>query len=942
MKRFLSFVLASIMLLATFVGSFSLSSFADEATEIDLTDYPRKSAEVGWGSLGINKGLDGGKVDMKTNGKVTVYEKALVAHAASKLTYDVSGKMVVRFTAIGGVERATNNGFLSSATIGFKVWADDKLVYESETVTDKTGSIEIDVAIPGGTKIIVLETTAANDGNTGDHSAWANPVFHCDPAIRDEFNGMTLSLPEKMMLEGETMQTVLEAVTNGGDPITPDSVTYSSDDETVCTVSESGVITGVGEGTASVTCTLTFKGQTYSDSCKLTVISKNSAEKLWTLSSPNGELSIAFTRTKFGQLTYKVASGAGAVLPGGTVGVLTDLCDFTMGLTYVGESKVVEEKETFKTYSGKRSEILDHYKEQTLTFEKQGYYFDVILRAYDDGFAYRFAIRAKNQSQVAMVVEKEASTYTLEKGTKIYCEIVNSSELNDRFNYETSYSEHKIENLTNRYVAYPILYTTDNTNYVLLSESELYMDSYAGSMTQCIGDNTLQMHWAPVVHEVVINTDFTSPWRFGIVGKLGDIVESDMAEKLHERTDEDYSWVEAGVTAWMWLSEGYEGQSNFKRILQYVDLASEFGWKYLILDEGWQPRSTSSGKAYEGYYSWFPALVSYAESKGVGLIAWVKYIDLNTTERLDLLDEFASVGIKGIKADFFDNEDQATMDQMKAIYERAAKLKLVVNCHGANKPTGERVYWPNILNREAVNGEEYGGYNSYNLTVWPFTRGVIGPMDLTPRLNTTGSVTNGAQLAMNIVFECGIPCMASSVEEYRKSVAKPLLMNLPAAWDDTKFVDGVIGKYTILARRSGEKWYAGALSKGTNKNLSLPLDFLDEGKTYTAYIFRDGASRTDLRVELLTVTSADVLTFGMVDGGGYTAMFLPIEEQKPTEKPEDDLQQKPQDDDKKEEPKTEAGGPSPVIFVVAAIAAVVIGGVAGFMFTRRKKDYKEE
>ncbi len=940
MKRILSFVLASVMLLATFVGSFSLASFADdEVMEFDLTTYPRASTEVGWGSLGINKGLDGNKVDIKNpQGKLVVYEKALVAHAASKLTYDISGKMVTRFTAIGGVEHSTNNSFLSSASIGFKVWADGKLLYESETVTDKTGSIEIDVSIPGGAKTLVLETTAANDGNTGDHSAWANPMLYCDPSIRDEFSGMTFTLPEKMLLEGETMQSVLEAVTNGGDPITPDSVTYSSDNENVCTVSDSGVITGVGEGTVTVTCTLVYKGQSYSDSCKLTIISKSSTEKTWTLSSPTGKVTIAFTRTKFGQLTYKVASDEGVVLPAGSVGVLTDLCDFTMGLNYVGESKVTEVKDVFTAISGKRSEIWDLYKEQTLTFEKEGYYFDVILRAYDDGFAYRFAIRAKNQSEVSMVVHEETSSYTLQKGTKIYCELVQSSELNDRFNYETSYSENKIENLNNRYVAYPILYTTDDQNYVLLSESELYMDSYAGSMTQCIGNNTLKMHWAPVVHEVVINTDFTSPWRFGIVGKLGDIVESDMTEKLHERTSADYSWVEPGVTAWMWLSEGYDGQSNFQRILEYVDLASEFGWKYIILDEGWQPRSTSSGKAYDGYYSWFPALIEYAKNKGVGILVWVKYIDLNTTERLDVLNEWAEMGIKGIKADFFDNEDQATMDQMKAIYERCAELKLVVNCHGANKPTGERVYWPNILNREAVNGEEYGGYDSYNLTVWPFTRGVIGPMDLTPRLNSAGSVTNGAQLAMNIVFECGIPCMASSVEEYRESVAAPLLKNLPAAWDDTKFVDGIIGKYTVLARRSGQNWYVGALSKGSNRGIEMKLDFLEEALTYTAYIFRDGTGRNNLRMDTMTVTYKDTLTIGMLDGGGYTAMFVPVEEQKPIVKPDD--VQKPQDD-KKEESK-DNGGPSSVIFAVAALAAVVVGGVVGFVFARRKKDYKED
>jgi len=406
----------------------------------------------------------------------------------------------------------------------------------------------------------------------------------------------------------------------------------------------------------------------------------------------------------------------------------------------------------------------------------------------------------------------------------------------------------------------------------------------------------------------------------------------------------DYSWVEPGVTAWMWLSEGYAGQSNFNRIREYVDLASEFNWKYIILDEGWQPGAPAgSGKAYEGYYTWFPALIKYAESKGVGILVWVKYIDLNTEERLDILNEWAEMGIKGIKADFFDNENQATLAQMKKIYERCAELKLVVNCHGANKPTGERVYYPNILNREAVNGEEYGGYSKYNLAVWPYTRGVVGPMDLTPRLNSTGSVTNGCQLAMNIMYECGIPCMASSVEEYRDSVAKALLMNLPAAWDDIHFIDGKITEYTMLARRSGDYWYAAAIANKAQKNLQMPLDFLEEGIAYKAYIYSDVLGGRQLKVDVLDVTSANVLTVNLLEGGGYSVMFVP--QNKPTENPgdKDDVTAKPTvDDDKSEKPVSETNGPTATVFIIAAVAAVVIGGVVGFVFVRKKKEQVNE
>lgn len=944
MKKFISGMLAFIMLATMVLGNFSLSLFAEE-TEYDLTEYKVQSYEVGWSDLAVNKGLDGKKIEIKnSNGTKVTYEKGLVAHAASEINFDVKGKFITRVTATCGVEIADNNSYLDSATVTFKILADGVLIYESGVVKNKTGSIDIDVKIPGSTKVLTLATSGGGDGVTGDHSAWVNPKMYADPSIKDDFSGMTFTCDETVIVSGEKIATTLEAITNGGDPIVPDSVTYKSSNTSVLTVSDTGEITGVGAGTATVTCELKFKGETYTDTVKLTVLSKDSSEKTWSVASPDGTLKIVLKRDKRGKLSYQVADENGVALPGGTIGVKTDLCDFTEALVYVKESKLTEQNETYKAISGKRSEVEDHCFEQTITFEKEDFYFDVILRAYDDGFAYRFALRAKDGSQVTLVVQEETSTYTLSGGSKLYAEMITKDEMENRFCYETSYAEYKIENVNGRYLALPILYTADNDNYVLLTESDLYTDSYAGIATKGVGNNTLKVVFGPVEGPSVVTTGFTSPWRLGIVGKLGDIVESDMVEKLVERTDADYSWVEPGVTAWMWLSEGYSGQSDFDRIREYVDLAAEFNWKYIILDEGWQPGAPAgSGKAYEGYYNWFPALIQYAANRGVGILVWVKYIDLNTTERLDILNEWAEMGIKGIKADFFDNENQATLTQMKAIYERCAELKMVVNCHGANKPTGERISYPNILNREAVNGEEYGGYNEFSLAVWPYTRGVVGPMDLTPRINTKTNVTNGCLLAMNIMFECGIPCMASSVEEYRTSKAKALLMNLPAAWDDIHFIDGKITEYTMLARRSGNNWYAAAIANSAKNGLEMPLDFLEEGTEYTAYIYRDGIGRNSLATEIKKVTSEDVLKFNLMQSGGYCAMFLPLADdsddgdQKPTDNPNppDSLDDDELIDDKKEETYN---GPSSTMFIVAALAAVVVGGVAGFMFVRKKKE----
>ena len=167
-----------------------------------------------------------------------------------------------------------------------------------------------------------------------------------------------------------------------------------------------------------------------------------------------------------------------------------------------------------------------------------------------------------------------------------------------------------------------------------------------------------------------------------------------------------------------------------------------------------------------------------------------------------------------------------------------------------------------------------GSYNTVkNTTVWAFTRGVVGPMDVTPRIYN-GSITTGHSTAMNILFQSGMPCMASSVEDYRSSPAISLLKNLPAQWDDIHFIDGYPGKFTTLARRTGDNWYAASITSNEARNAVFPLDFLTPGVNYVAVIYRDGAGSRDMIVEAKAVTSEDTLTIPMSVNGSCAVKLL--------------------------------------------------------------------
>lgn len=603
------------------------------------------------------------------------------------------------------------------------------------------------------------------------------------------------------------------------------------------------------------------------------------------LFSPMQNITVETETDDNGALAYTVRDDNGLTLiKKSYIGMRSDECDFSNGLTFVSRTPVKIVDETYTNLSGKRSTVRNYYSETVMTFEKDAFFFDVTFRAYEDGFAYRFGIRTKDGSQTSLTAVAETGTFSLPGQSQITAQLIN--DVNQKFCYEEEFSTLSVEALSQNsspYVCFPALVSVANENgkqtgrYLLLSEAELVGSGFYGSVLRVEGHNQFGMHPAPIASQqpVTIDVDFLSPWRFGIYGTPGDLVMSDMAENLAAPPQGDFSWVEPGVTGWMWLSERKKGQRDPDTIRKYIRLASEMGWKYLTLDEGWQPDCQKPGKVYEGYFNWFDDIVKYADRRGVGLIVWVKYEDIDThEERETVLRDFAAKGIKGIKADFFDNEDQDTINSMHEIYRICAECHLTVNCHGAGKPTGERRTYPNVINREAVRGEEFYLKHFVNESVvWAFTRNVVGPMDITPRVYPFGDThTLGMQLASCVILESGTPCMAGNPMQYQNYKAASFYRNLPAAWDDTVYVDGAIGDYVTIARRSGDNWYAASVTEEAKQDMTMPLTFLGDGE-YEATIYSD-KNRDHINITAQTVTKSDVLHYRMLQKSGYAVTFI--------------------------------------------------------------------
>ncbi len=856
---------------------------------------------TGWGELGVNTGVinpntglpDGGDYIM-TGGKR--YDYGFAAHAASQIVFDIENMGVTNFSAIAGIHNDRGG-----ASCGFIVMADKEILWEKDCL--KGGeTAEVNVAIPEGTKQLILITNDGGDGNSYDHSVWAMPAVTVDPAAEGTLRRISLETPGFLTADDPAATAKVTGVLTDGKTADLENaeIVFSTDNKEVLDVdAATGALTLKGRGTANITVSVTLDGITRTATNMITV-DNGSGERAWEVKSPDGNVVVTLTLVEGNELHYSAKKEGKVIVNDSTLGINTDLADFTGGLLWK-TSSLEEVDTTYTMISGKASEIENHYNELSLTFGKGDAEMTLYMRAQEDGYAYRYAVNKTDGSSGDLSVYGENGTYALPEGTELFM-MDNADRFDHKFNHEGAFErvmledvyehltahEESHDNIQEIYVSMPFLAESEDGLWTLITEANLYDDAYVGSYVEPVSEDDTalkvtipdqQEYWTGHA-EVQTTYPFETPWRLAITGDLGDVVESTMVTDVSDDPylDMDFSWVDPGVTSWTWLSEGLSGQKEEEVVRKYVDLAYEMGWSYYIMDEGWQPVSQVAGKRYDGYYDWFDDMVEYAADRDVELIAWILAHDLDTPEEREVLKEYAEKGIAGIKVDFFDIDDQDTIQLYKDIYEECAKYGLIVNAHGANKPTGESRTYPNVINREAVSGQEFGAVNAYQSTFWPFIRNVVGSMDITPRITPSGG-TSSRMAALFVMFESGMPCVASSAEEVKASNVVSLLKGLPASWDEIHYIDGYPSEYATLARRSGDLWYAASINSNDKaRDAVFPLDFLEEDTDYCAVIYKDGATDSDVVVEYQIVTNEDTLTIPMKKIGGCTLKLIPLVE----------------------------------------------------------------
>ena len=627
----------------------------------------------------------------------------------------------------------------------------------------------------------------------------------------------------------------------------------------------------------------------------------------WSTVSPDGSITAAMSLESTGGLFYTVTKDDTPVVEKSALGFTIREDD----LNFLTVDDVQTERITgsYDNISGKFAHVEYDCNQTKVTFKGWDFYFDVTMRAYDDGYAFRYGIRAIDGGSGTITVESEDTEFALPQDSVVWAQPHQSPAPNrgDFVTYEESYRRRVSNSLDDLVITMPMLYQVDGTEiYSMITESGLIGSGFYGShlseSQENSGTGILQTVHAPggrADPDNVISYPFESPWRLGITGTLKTVQESELVEKVYDEAeywkpdnyDElspeeqeiyNYDWVESGVVAWNWLMYKNAGQNDWALQRQYVDLAYEMGWKYTILDGGWNANFN------EGQFLDF---MDYANERGIKVIVWCDALADFGNGNIKILtfklDTWESYGIAGIKIDFFDGllatnpshqgEDKETIEWYETIYQETAKRKMIVNCHGCNKPTGERRVYPNVISREAIRGNENISVDSTITVNGLFVRAVVGPTDFTPVVTPlSNGLTMGHQMALAILYECGAPSMADFAETYTDmSGGSELAVTdfyeaIPSLRDETVFLCGQLDRYYVAAVRVGNEWFIAGANTILETDVTFDFSFLGDG-TYSGYLYTDRERRNDeiVKTAVNDITKESRAEVTIPENGGF-------------------------------------------------------------------------
>jgi alpha-glucosidase len=598
------------------------------------------------------------------------------------------------------------------------------------------------------------------------------------------------------------------------------------------------------------------------------------------LTSPNGR--IRFQLQDGSNLTYQVSFKNKPVIESSRLGLIIDEVD-------LGSETIVGSIGKYRTnneyvWRGVHAKAVDHSNGARIKLRHAptGSDFMLEVRVFDDGVAFRYLVSDIGKTRVPA----ETTAFIFPAGSTAW--------FHDFYgHYEGTHVKKAIADVKEgEWAAPPVtVKLPDSEGYASITEAALM--SYAGMGLQADGTRGFKVvlgNALPVSHPYDLrypkeeatrlskpasfDGSITTPWRIIMIGAdLQTLVNCDIINNVSPPPDKVLfpagfasAWLRPGRAVWRYLDGG---ENTLEEMKEFSRLAGELGFEHHVVEGFW--RRWTEDQMRE--------LVDYSKKLNVSIWFWAHSKDLHTPEsRKKLFDQLNRVGVIGAKIDFFDHEAKEIIDLYQSLLKDAAERKIMVDFHGANKPTGETRTWPNELTREAVRGMEYRSMmeRSVHNTTLPFTRFLAGPADYTPVLfgERRRETSWAHQIATAAVFTSALLTYGAHPKAILENPAVEMIKSIPSVWDETRVLSiSEIGEIAAFARRQGDKWFLSILNGPVAKSVDIPLTFLPLGR-HDAMLVRDKLDDpAAVAIENRTVQSRDSLRVEMRVGGGFIARF---------------------------------------------------------------------
>jgi alpha-glucosidase len=604
-----------------------------------------------------------------------------------------------------------------------------------------------------------------------------------------------------------------------------------------------------------------------------------------TIKSPDSHLTFMLWADGGGALRYSVSLDGRPVIEPSAAGIIVD--GVNLGTNVI--TMTIARSSTNQDYPTRGVHAVAHDRSSDARIEvirrRSDRRFTVQARAFNDGVAFRYVVPGTGAR-----TPDEATTFRLPDRALVW-----SHDLHGH--YEGLYVKRVMSDVpSGDWAAPPVTFKLPNdAGYGSITEAAL--THYAGMALQADGHSTYQArlgHDHPVSYpyalrysaedvqrlSVAAHLDgpIETPWRVVLAGRdLNALVNADVIHNVSPPPDpalfpqgQATSWIRPGRAVWRYLDGGdntYEGLKHF------TDLAAQLGFEHHVVEGIWRQWTPEQLKAF----------VDSANARHVGIWLWKHSRDLQKPDaRRAFFTECRDLGVVGVKIDFLDHEAKEVIDLYEAILRDAAEFHLMVDFHGANKPTGGDRTWPNELTREGVYGLEHripGPWGPHDTTV-PFTRYLAGPADFTPVVfgDRRKETSWAHQIATAAIFTSPLLVYGAQPQSLLDNPASELIKSLPSVWDETIVLPGSeIGEVAVFARRHGRDWFLAILNGTGSRMLRIAPAFLGAGR-YSSLVVRDDPDNAAaVRVERGDARAQDTFTIDLRDGGGFIARFTPRE-----------------------------------------------------------------